>query len=324
VAELELEHLEPKSFPVLNGLWERSPKYLFHLPSFSAAVGGTPKILAIRKGDEYVAAFFFVQQQGKLEKRWLSPYFAPFCGVLAPAECYETNSKTERYWRDVLGVLADSTAQFPDCCTLIGAPGHLDFRALQWKDWDVEPHYNYVSRWAEAGSWWEDWDNNVKRQVNKAREEGLQCVVHTPGKSDVLRKLWVKNAAHQGLDPNLADSLEALGNWLQQVESGFLVVVQSVEGVPHAAGLFANDFNRVYYLAGASDPELHGSGGPTLLHARALEEIDHRNLPHCYDWVGANTDNIVTFKRKFNPQLEVLMKATWKSRKSSWLSKLRG
>lgn len=323
MAELTVEKITSKQFSLLTPLWESSPRYLFHLPSYTAAVSNESIVLGIRRGDEFVAAFFFVHQNGKLEKRWLSPYFTPFCGPLAARENYVQNSKTERFWRDCYTALNEYSPNFPGLCTFVSAPGNQDLRALQWAGWEVKPHYNYVTRWTTEGEWWEQWDNAVRRQTSKAREEGLECIVHFPGKNTVLQDLWRKNAAHQGLDETLADNLESLGNWLQQVESGFIVIVQDAAGTPHAAGLFGNDYNRVYYLAGASDPELHGSGAPSLLHARAFEEIEARNLPRVYDWVGANTDNIVTFKRKFNPTLELNLMATYRSKKSSWIAKLR-
>ncbi len=323
MAEFVVEEIKPKQFPKLTSLWESSPKYLFHLPSYSAAVCNDCVVLGVRKGNDYIAAFYFVVQRGTLEKRWLSPYFTPFCGPMAPCEYYVLNSKSERFWRDCYAALIEYSAQFPSSCTLITAPGAEDVRTLQWSGWAVTPHYNYVSRWQKEGEWWDQWDNAVRRQTNKARDEGLECVVHLSSKTTVLQDLWRKNAAHQGLDERLAENLESLGNWLQQVESGFIVIVQEASGKPHAAGLFGNDYNRVYYLAGASDPDCHGSGAPSLLHARAFEEIEIQNLPKCYDWVGANTDNIVSFKRKFNPTLEVYMRATYQSKRGSWIAKLR-
>src|SRR5690606_36503178 len=119
------------------------------------------------------------------------------------------------------------------------------------------------------------------------------------GEAASLNELWKKNAARQKLSASLSDVIESIGRWMQQAECGFIGEGADASGRVHAAGLFGYDAKRVYYLAGASDPELLGSGAPTLLHFEVLREIERRGLPLCYDWVGANTPQIVRFKRSF-------------------------
>ena len=92
-----------------------------------------------------------------------------------------------------------------------------------------------------------------------------------------------------------------------------MVGVGEPGGACHAAGLFGFDVHRVYYLAGASDPALRGSGAPSLLHFEVFAEIERRRLPRCYDWVGANVKQIARFKGSYNPELELRLAARWTS-----------
>jgi len=148
--------------------------------------------------------------------------------------------------------------------------------------------------------------------------------VHVASKTEDLSKLWKINAKHQNLDPKLSSSIESLGFWLDQLDLGFVVNIEDGHGAVHASGLFGFDAHRVYYLAGASNPNFHGSGAPSFLHARAMLEIDRRELPKVYDWVGANTQNIVSFKQNFAPELEMLVRLQRRGKKSNLINMLRG
>ncbi len=295
--------------------------FLLQLPGFCNAVAPPqqPVFLVVKRREEVIATCGFVERTRRGMTEWLSPLFASFGGVRHPAAQIEPNaSKRERAWREVLEVVSTAIPKSVDFAEIIFAPGDVDARALGWNGWDLRPHYNYVSRWEREGEWRQSLSSSTRRQERKALELGLKAEVRPAGDTDGLRRMWKSMAGRQELDAGLAGHLAGLGKWLEDQDRGFQVRVAKGIGEPaEAMALVGYDGHRVYYLAGASDPAMLGSGAPTLLHTAILEEIDRRGLPRCYDWVGANTPGVAQFKRGFGPELEVLIAArhrSWKRR----------
>jgi hypothetical protein len=112
------------------------------------------------------------------------------------------------------------------------------------------------------------------------------------------------------------DAWGALAAWINRGTAPDLSIevvgIREEHGAMEAGALLTKDSHRVYYLLGASQPEALGSGAPTLLHFEAAAFVARKEWPLRYDWVGANTPSIAQFKKKFRPELEILMRATWK------------
>src|SRR5690606_12462693 len=121
---------------------------------------------------------------------------------------------------------------------------------------------NYTTRWTKPGEWREQLEPATRRQERKALEQGLIFKVCEP--SEIERSgmgaLWKRNAVKQSLDASLDGNLGKLGKWLGSRGQGFCAFVANESGETHAAALIGYDDERVYYLAGASAPELLGSG----------------------------------------------------------------
>lgn len=317
MADWTARRLETGDGDALRALWDASPRHLLHDPAFARTVAGDgAETIAVFRSGELVAAFPFVRfvRRGFT---FLNPlWFASFGGPLALDELWRADApRAERNWRDALEALADARPADVDRVELIAAPGLMDLRALDAAGWTTRMHYNYVSRWESAGAWRDHMESQARRQEKKAAKAGLAADVIPAGESDQLCDLWRRNAGAKGLDAELDGPLGRLAAWLQETDRGFAVVVRDGDGVAHAAGLYGFDAHRVYYLAGASDPDQRGSGAPTLAQVAAHETIDARGLPRCLDWVGANTPGVVRFKRQFQPELEVLAAARWEGRK---------
>ena len=296
-----------------RALWESSARLLPQHPGFVRAVGlstGSP-VLGVFAGTELRGAVGFSARRGKQLRAWTNPHFAPWSGVLVSTEDAERpGAKGEKFWRDVYSAIATWKAPAADLIEMIAAPGHGDLRGLTWNGWDGRVHYNYVSRWVEEGGWRERLDSATRRQARKAEDSGIEIRFVSPKETGLLQKLWLLNAEKQSLDGNLAEGLARLGHWIAESDRGFIAAaVERDTNEWQSAALIGHDAHRVYYLVGASDPARLGTGAPTLLHREVLAEIDRRALPKCYDWVGANTPNIVRFKQGFGPELEMLAAA---------------
>ncbi|MCB2155946.1 GNAT family N-acetyltransferase [bacterium] len=322
--------LTPSDRPALDALWESTAnRYLVQCPAFAehATLPGEARFIGIIQSKKLVMAIPFSRSfsrlwrlDGRHAQYWYSPLFAPFAGPMIAAD----HPDSESFWRDCLGVVPMAIPKVAEIVNIVFPPGVQDARGLAWKRWTNTLHYNYVTCWDEPGSWEAQPESSVRRQARKAREAGLAGDVLPAGQTAELEELWRRNSKRQGLPPQLADNLSNLGPWLESTDSGFLIVIRDGTGKPHAAGLFGYDKHRVYYFAGASEPEELGSGGSTLLHFEALAEIDRRGLPHCYDWVGANTPSIAQFKKKFRPRLETYVSSMYATNRIYLINVIRG
>ena len=282
-------------------------RYLVQRPGFAehSALPGAGRVVGVFRGEELDLAVPFNEMRHHGVTVWTPPFFTPFCGPLVAAG----TSADESFWRDRLAALHKAIPGGAESAEIVFPPALNDVRGLVWKGWDARPHYNYVTEWGQPGGWESQPESAVRRQARKARDAGLEGRVAPAGQTADLQRLWRLNAERQGLPAGLAENLARLGTWLEAEHAGFQIVIAAKSGAAHAVGLFGFDESRVYYLAGASDPEHLGSGGATLLHFEAFAEIDRLGLPRCYDWVGANTPSVAQFKKKFRPRLELLLAA---------------
>lgn len=320
--------LTPDDEAAHTALWEAcAHRYLAQHPAFARHVTSgderdSPHVGVFDGERLRMVVGFTVRWRGG--EHWQSPLFTSFRGPLVGAEDAALDGPAaERFWRDALAALADALPARVSSAEIIAPPGVSDLRELAWRGWQLRPHYNYVSRWEAPGGWREQMDASARRQARKAEDAGLRAVIGAANGTEPLAVLWQTNAARQRLDAQLAARFNRFGAWLAQQQSGFTARIVDGKGDVHAAALLGFDRERVYYLAGASDPAHLGSGAPTLLHAEILEEIDRRGLARCYDWVGANTPNIVRFKRGFGPRLELLFAARRVNRRTMMLETAR-
>ena len=294
-----------------------SHRYLAQHPEFVRAGAGADAVVwagAGRGGRLEMAIPFVVRDDPNGLRHLQSPYFSSFAGPLVAGSVGRLDGPAaERFWRDALRAVSDALAGEGDSREVICPSGVTDLRALAWAGWELRPHYTYVTCWEADGAWYARAEGSVRREARKAQDAGLVPQTRAASDSGALRQLWLANSEKQGLGKSYANNIGFLADWLESSGCGFIVSIDESTGVCHAAGLFGFDTHRVYYLAGASDPTLRGSGAPSLLHFAVLNEIERRGLPRCYDWVGANVQLIARFKRNFNPELELRLAARWTS-----------
>ncbi len=317
-AQLTARKLGKADSTALGDLYSQSRGLLMQNPAFPSASSGNDSVwYGVFNGTELRLAVPLIPRPLRLGMQSLqSPLFSPFGGLLThDHDNLQTGGKAERFWRDHLGALHEVLSGEADRIELLFPPFVSDLRTLAWKGWSLRPHYNCVTTWEKDSEWRTACESSVRRQAKKAEQNELAASVIDASETKDLEALWTLNAEKQKLDPGLSQNIAQLGSWLNDQQQGFGVTVRDVDAQPHAAGLFGYDEHRVYYLAGASDPAHLGSGAPTLLHFSVLSEIERQGLPRHYDWVGANTQQVVRFKRGFNPRLEVLFAATLESRR---------
>jgi len=299
-----------------EGLWARSERYMFlHWEWTEVAAAGSGTVIRIgvfdRGGDQLLAGFSFVERKNRFMTEWRHPAPAPFAGILC-----STEPRSESFLRDVLAAGAQAIPPQVDLVEIIFQPGIQDVRGLLWSGWEAAPHYNYTSDVGTPEAFEGAVENSVARQSEKARRLGRSATVGIHQLPELL-EIWEGTRRRHRLPVYVhPDTWGALAAWMNLRHEPSLtadIVGIREEGGPMEAGaLLGKDSRRVYYLLGASQPEALGTGSPTLLHFEAAALARRREWPGTYDWVGANTPSIAQFKKKFRPQLELLLRALWK------------
>jgi len=297
-----------------SALWRRSGRLLsqhWRWAEWAAQGVGRPIRAGVYSGSgELLAGIAFVERmRGGLLRQWANPAPAPFGGLLCSSE-----AGGESFSRDVLLAMEETLVSESHRAEIVFQPGFEDLRALAWQGWRIRPYYNYTSRIDAPDALEQQAENAARRQGRKARASGYQIV---EGKDLVeeLVDLWEVTRRRQGLPSHV--SPEAFHRIAAEAgeEEDFAVKLVGVRhpasGNLEAAGLFAADGQRVYYLLGASrlDGGKEGTGAPTLLHFEATRRFFEERGDCLYDWVGANSRSVAQFKKKFRPRLELCLRA---------------
>lgn len=308
--------LTPDDLDSWQTLWKRSERYMFlNWRWAEVAAAGSGEIVRIgvfdRSGAHLLAGFAFVERKNRFMTEWRHPAPAPFAGILCAQEI-----RSESFFRDTLAAMAQAVPARVDLVEIIFQPGVHDLRGLIWSGWEAAPHYNYVSDLTPPKPFGVAAENSVHRQAEKARRMGRHATSGLDQLPELLA-LWEDTRRRHRIPVYVhPDAWGALAAWINRGSAPDLSIevlgVREEHGAMEAGALLAKDSHRVYYLLGASQPDALGSGAPTLLHFEAAALVARKKWPLRYDWVGANTPSIAQFKKKFRPELETLMLATWK------------
>ncbi len=301
--------------PAWQDLWTRSARHLglhWEWARHASAGAGFPQRIGLFDASGALKAGVpFVARKNRWMLEWRHPAPASFTGLLHAEE-----TPSESFLRDALGAAASAVPESVDLAEVVFQPGLRDVRGLLWSGWEAAPHYTYVTPLTSLDDFAGRAENAVRRQADKARQQGLQLLVGCTEILPGLLDLYERTRRRQSIPPYVtADAWRAMTSWMAQANTdglgANLIVIRTPDGSLQAAGLFARDPNRLYYLLGASDPDSLGSGAPTLLHFEAAAVfLQNDNPPPLYDWVGANTPSVAQFKKKFRPDLELLVRAT--------------
>jgi hypothetical protein len=293
-----------------RALWERSGQPLglhWRWVEFAALSVGKPiRVGLFNEAGELLAGFGFVERRHRYLDHWLHPAPSTYSGVLVDQE----KINNESFLREIFGVLSEFVHQGPSRTELVFPPKLTDVRGLLWSGWKCRPHYNYISEITGEDALARQAENSVRRQGSKARQLGLHLEEGNQLLGEVLA-LWEETRSRKQLVEWVSpDCYKAL---LEETSDGkergigarVMVVRNKESGEVEAGAIFGEDKVSVSYLLGASrirESEA-GNGAPTLLHLAGTGRIWMDRGDFLYDWVGANTPDVVQFKKKFRPKL---------------------
>ncbi len=305
-----------------RGAWEglhaeAGARWLSQSPAFflAATLGGRGALAVVHgaRGELLAAAPFHEQRRGRARLlRHLAP--APFAGMALRGGGRDCGDVA-----DAMASCLEGTSR----ATLVLQPGHVDARPFVWRGWSAQPHYNMVSRVDSAAEFGSRMSDSARRQARKAARAGL--AVERTGDFAPIAAMRRLTEQRQGFRDVVSD--EGYGALLRGWDGAFRaagLVVRDRQGRAHAAGIFAADEHRSYYLLGASDPAHLGSGAPTLLHTEAVRMFEAEGWPLDYDWVGANDAGTARFKAEFGAELELLVRVEWRAASARLLDAVRG
>lgn len=302
-----------------RALWQRSGRWLGHQWEYQEAA--SPEAAPLRAGvfddqGRLLAGAAFIPRQRRGQAQWRSPRPASFAGAMLNLEDYRESRLAE-----ALEAIGRFVQQHATAAELTFPPGFQDVRGLAWAGFLARAHYNYTNEIDGVGALLAQAENGARRAAGKVR----QALVLVEGKEHArdLAALWEETRRRQELGADLPwRSYEAL---LERPEAALLGVRPTGGGPLLAGGIWLADTQRVYYALGASGHRDHplANGAADLLHGLVTDHFfEKRSAPYTYDWVGANTRGVVQFKRKFRPQLELLLRCTWHHPVKGWLARV--
>ena len=150
-----------------------TPEYL---DALCAAAGGRFRILGAWRGDELVGGIGVYERTGRWGEfvwpRLLLYYNGPIVRE------FETRYPSQRTSRtvEVLGAIADALVARGYASIQLKVRAPLDdLRAFASRGWEVRPGYTYEVSLADLPAQWGRVEQNLRRLVDRARQQGLRC-----------------------------------------------------------------------------------------------------------------------------------------------------
>jgi hypothetical protein len=299
----------------LDGTWndhvERSPMAtLFHryevLDLLASHTDARLHRLVGHKGDEIIGLFpLFEYRKGPVTALFSPP---PKLAVpnLGPSLANYQKLKQHKYEHTngefVRRCLEWADAEFDPQYVHFETPvGYDDPRPFVWDGFDVEPRFTYtldVSGGPDAvmQNFKQSRRKDIKRHLDadyRIREGGVEAIEFVLDEVDAR---YDEQGKTFGVDPEyVVDLYETLP------EGTVRPYVADVDGAWRSGVVTLEHGDRVMWWFGAGKPDVD-LPLTDLLHWRIITDAIDRGVTTC-DLVGANTERIVNFKSKYNPDL---------------------
>lgn len=137
---------------------------------------------------------------------------------------------------------------------------------------------------------------NIRREIRKAEKRGVTV---EDGSLEAFQEVHLRTVAHQEIAgvERLLPSLRRIEEAACERNARRILLARDAEGRTHAGGYFVRDDRWVYYLAGASDPELRTSGASSLLLWKGIAYAAEEGLG--FDFEGSIIRGVERFFRAF-------------------------
>jgi lipid II:glycine glycyltransferase (peptidoglycan interpeptide bridge formation enzyme) len=175
-----------------------------------------------------------------------------------------------------------------------------DTRAFIWSKWQVQPQHTYTININNINSVFDNFSSSLRRKIRGCEQEPF--VVTKTNDIDRLLILQEESYSKNGLKPIL--SLSLFRKFLSKLMEQELVDIFSIskENNIHSMRALLKWNNSVYdFIAGTSEKYKRENSTHYLVW-QLLQKYSELGFT-VFDFMGANTKNIVDFKRSFGGEL---------------------
>lgn len=289
-----------------DDLYQTSPSgHVFassaYLDLIGRAVRGRGDDVTFEVDGRAAASARFLVRRSPIVPRVIVPPYTPYSAVLldrmpSEAETHHRTSNLEHLLKELESRYSGVDLHLP--------PKLIDVRTFSWRRWAVQPLYTYrVSLSGGAPS--EQWSESAKRIARRADSD---YEIVDPG---ARRLADLSVASYERKSRRSPLSKARLTRLLEEATEGAGARLYGARnkqsGEIESAVAVLQDGNSAYYwIAG-------GTAGPgmTVLLAELFEQLADEGIDS-FDFVGANTDSIAEFKRRFGGRLTTYFRATWR------------
>jgi len=137
---------------------------------------------------------------------------------------------------------------------------------------------------------------NIRREIRKAEKRGITV---EDGSLEAFQDAHLRTAAHQAIAgaERYLPALRRIDAAASERSARRILLARDADGQTHAGGYFVRDDRWVYYLAGASDPQLRTSGAASLLLWQGIAFAAEEGLG--FDFEGSIIRGVERFFRAF-------------------------
>ena len=259
-----------------------------------AVAGGRWRPNAVSEGAGIVAAWPTVVRR----TRWgdvhegapLTPYLGP---LFLPRDSELRRREEEVKRLEQLAEAFDSAAHIEAACN----PAFDYWTPLRWHGFAQTTRYTWrFPRVDDLDGILSSARENIRREIRKAEKRGITV---DDGPLDAFQDVHLRTAAHQEI-PGAEQYLPALRRIdaaASERSARRILLARDADGQTHAGGYFVRDDRWVYYLAGASDPQLRTSGAASLLLWKGIAFAADEGLG--FDFEGSIIRGVERFFRAF-------------------------
>ncbi len=250
--------------------------------------------LVSQKGDDRAGLLVFSRQRGPFQVA-LVPPLTPFTSMLTTTrELGATTAEALVPYRLLLARLESVY----DRLLLHHHPMLQDVRFFRWNHWDVTPLYTFHIDLAQEDDLTARWSTGTRRTFRKHADQ-YDVTENASAADRVIHLARHSYDRHGRPFPVQADHLTHFLDYLLHHDALRIFTATPSGGeAPTAALAVLHDTRTAYYWLAGSVP------GPamTVLIGHVLPVLQAQGI-RLFDFVGANTQHIAEFKRRFGPSL---------------------
>lgn len=254
--------------------------------------GDALRIAGLWQGDDLIGGFVFTETRMKGIRAWITPPFAPHCGLFFRETESENQSKInsfrKRVLREIAGFLEDSGPAF---VKLEWPHTVTDVQPLLWQGMEISPKYTYVIGLSVPE---ETLRKNADPKVRGLLDPG-ELLLDTQASPAELMAIVHRTFQKKSLRTNERTAAALV----EQAYAGRRLIATVVRRGDEIQGAFVcvHDSHTCYYLFGHTVDACEKNTGHTGLW-HCIQQARARGL-QCFDFEGSMIPGVEHFFRSF-------------------------